>query len=214
MSPILQRCVPSQAIDPSFYNSTISAGNTSISVSSMVHSGIDVSQIAISDVYTTWPLLVVCCFTAIAISILWLFIAQFFVGIFVWGSMLLINIVSIAATIILYFYYNSRNTAFKSGSTASGTVDINAFGVSVNQTIGFLNTTTVITQSDVNVALGVFIGVLIATIIIILVSIFMIKRIKIAIQVIHEASTAFRSLPGIRKCFVYLVSLTLHVYAA
>ena len=198
-NPILQRCVPTKAIDPSYYNTTISVGNSSISVSTMVHSGVESAQYAIADIYTTWPLLVVCCFTAIFISIMWLYVAQYFVRIFVWGAIILINVISIAASIILYFYYDSRKVAFSSNSTASGTININSYGVSVNQTVGFLNTSTVITQSDVNVALGIFLAVLISTIIIILVSIFMVKRVKIAIQVINEASTAFRSLPGIRK---------------
>lgn len=203
-TPVLQRCVPTQAIDPSFYNSTISAGGTTISVNDLVNSGRQTGERAVSDLNTTWPLLLICAGTAIIISIIWLYVAQYFVGPFVWLSILFFNIISIASTILLYFYYNSRSTAYNNGTTATGSVNITIPGVSYSYTnkLGFLDTSVSISKFDVDLALGIFITVLILTIIFLCVTVFMIKRIKMAIEIINEASQAFRKLPGIRNLLI------------
>ncbi len=36
---VLNRCIPNAPIDPSFFNTTVSAGNTTISISSLINSG-------------------------------------------------------------------------------------------------------------------------------------------------------------------------------
>jgi hypothetical protein len=156
--------------------------------------------------------LAACGGTALIISIIWLFIAQYVVGPFVWLSILVLNAGCIAGSVLLYFYYNSRVTAFNSNSNASGAINITLSSYSYQNNLGFLDTTTKITQSDVNLALGIFIAVVIITAIILLITLVMLKRISMAVQIINEASQAFRSLPGIQFFPIFFVAALLVLF--
>jgi hypothetical protein len=135
--------------------------------------------------------------TAIVISFLWLYMAQFIVGPFVWISILAINLIAIASSILLYFYWNSRRVAFQNGTVASGIASTTTPWGNFSQEVPFLATNTAVTQNEVNIAFGVFVTFVVLTSLLLLITIAMIKRIRLAVQIINEASKAFLKLPGI-----------------
>ena len=87
-------------------------------------------------------------------------VAKYAVGPFVWISIILVNLVFIAGTIFVYYFWTSLRTAQRNGgSTAS-------FSVGAS---GFTSTTAPVTDWEVNLAGILFIVVCVATIILILV---------------------------------------------
>ncbi|KAJ3360420.1 hypothetical protein HDU91_004599 [Kappamyces sp. JEL0680] len=221
---VMKRCIPSGSIPAELYNQTVSSGATSLNVANLYSQGLSYSTRAVSDLHTTWPLLVVCLATAIFLSIVWLYAAQLFIAPFIWLSILFLNGIMIVGTILLYFYYNSRKVAFNSGNTANGAVNITVGGYSFNQNLAFLSSSALVTQNDVNIALGIFVTVLVLTVLFLLVTLVMIKRVKMAIEIIKEASQAFRHLPGIQflplffcvpmlAVFAYFVVIMMYLYS-
>lgn len=158
-------------------------------------------------------MLLACCGSALVICVLWLSLAQYLVGPFVWLSLFVVNSVCILASALLYFYWNSRRVAFADGSGASGVINVTVAGFTLNQNLAFLSQTATVTQDQVNLALGIFIAVVVITVVILLVTITMIRRIKMAIEIINEASRAFRKLPGIQLFPIAFSAATVVLFA-
>ena len=211
---VLNRCIPSGTIPSSLYNTTISAGSSTINMGALITGGTTLATKTIADLKTTWPLLLASTATAIIFSVIWLYISQWFIAPFVWLSILSVNVVMIIAAVLGYFYWNSRNVAFNSGNAANGLVNVTVAGFSYNTNVAFLDTTSAVTQSTVNIALGIFITLVIIAALILLLTLVMIKRISMAIEIVNEASQAFRKLPGIRKIEILMLELVPLVYCA
>ncbi|KAI8900388.1 plasma-membrane choline transporter-domain-containing protein [Globomyces pollinis-pini] len=214
-APVLNRCVPIASIPEEMVNETISIGNTKISLSEILSSGKSTVMQVVADFKETWKVFAAAAGTAIILSFVWLFIAQYIIGLFVWLSITLVNLIGIACSVLLYFYWQSRLTSFKTGTGASGVASLNIPGIgSVNQTIPFLDTKTPAKEQEVTVAMVIFIVFAVVASLILLITIAMIKRIRMAIQIINEAALAFRKLPGVifMPIFFSLVHLALFAY--
>jgi hypothetical protein len=194
---ILNRCVPLEAIPSDFLNNTISFGKTTVSLNSLMTYGKDSALQAISDLYITWPVFAIGAGSAVIISFAWLFFAHYIVAAFVWSSVILINILFMLGTIVMYFYWNSRKVAFDTNTFPSGLASVNTKWGNYSTSIPFLETQTEVAATDVRNALVIFILLLVFTILILLITIAMIKRLKMAIEIIHEASKVFLKIPGL-----------------
>ena len=195
--PLLHRCIPLEAIPPAFLNNTASFGNTTVSVNSLLTNGRDTAIQAVADLYITWPFLAVGSGTAVVLSFLWLFFAHYFVGAFVWFTIIATNLVFMVGTAFLYLYWNSRKIAYETNSFPTGLFEASTPWGSFSKNIPYLNTQTVISAADVRNSMISFIIILVFTVIIFLVSIAMIKRVRMAIEIIKEASQAFLKMPSL-----------------
>jgi solute carrier family 44 (choline transporter-like protein), member 1 len=110
----------------------------------------------------------------------------------------MLNVVAVISTIILGFFWSNRRTAFNNGTAASSQVDITAAGYTISDNLSFLSSNAVVTNWEVNLAFGIFVTVAICTGLFLLITIVMVRKIRMAIEIINEASEAFRSLPGIQ----------------
>ena len=106
--PLLGRCVPSEPIPVNLYNSSITVAGQSVNVNELVSQASTFSIQAASELSTTWPIIAVAAAAAVVFTYIWILFVQFFVGIFVWLTILLSNVVSIAATAFLYLYWQNQ----------------------------------------------------------------------------------------------------------
>ncbi|RKP20297.1 DUF580-domain-containing protein [Rozella allomycis CSF55] len=132
------------------------------------------------SIYESWKWILVCCGVAIVISFLWLFLIQLFCAPVVWLTVLLLLIVTGGSTAYLFFLW----WRLKSGQS----LVLRGFDPS-----GFMETLNLDNQ---NVLLGVSIISAVATLLIWCAICFSRKRIKLAIQLIKEASKAVRAMPS------------------
>ena len=195
--PILHRCIPLEPIPPNFLNSTASVGNTTVSINGLLTKGRDTAIQAVADLYITWPFLAVGAGTAIVLSFMWLFFAHYFVGLFVWVTIFMTNAVFIVGTVFLYLYWNSRKVAYDNNTFPTGLFQSTTPWGDFSTNIPYLATQTVISAADVRNSMISFIIILVLTVLIFLVSIAMVKRIRMAIEIIREASQAFLKMPSL-----------------
>ena len=117
---------------------------------------------------------------------------QYGTGIFVWTTLIVINIVFIASSFWLLLYWQVKNTQL---------------GVQLHQPLLPASVTQLATVTGIYngystayqvqlLAYGFYIMIIMATLIF-LISLAMIKRVKVAIAVIEESSTAILKMPSI-----------------
>jgi solute carrier family 44 protein 1 (choline transporter-like protein)/choline transporter-like protein 2/4/5 len=207
---VLGRCVPTQPIPSELLAQTVSFGNYTVSLQSLLDRGRDGYIKIVADLSFTWPMLAAAAGTGIIISFIWLFMAQYIVGPFVWLSVFVMNVVLAGLAALSYFYWNSRKVAFDTNTLPSGIVSVgtnmlpgsatNAIGnYTISKEIPFLSSQTAATANEVQTAFIVFVTLVTLFGIFLLITIAMIKRIKLAIEIINEASQAFLKMPGISK---------------
>lgn len=172
-NPIYTVCVPNLgSITATMINSSPSAGNStsSLSLSTILNNGVGSSAQIMSDLLQTWPVLAVSAGAALILSFLWLFIIQWFGTIFVWLALILFNGIFIGGAIWLYFYWQSAVT------TAN-------------------NSTLSIDNWEVTAAFSGFIAAAVISGIFLLVTIALVKKISLAVQILKEASKAVKAMP-------------------
>lgn len=192
---VLYRCLPKTGIDPLLYANTSYSAASSFIPTKLLEFGKDDAAYILSDLYTTWSVILVCSFLAVFISLGWLYVAHYVVGPFVWISITFLNLVMIVGSIFMYIFYKKLNDRMSNNLSFSSSNSTLNF---ITSEFDFLNTQAPVTKWEVNLALGIFVTVLVITCLFLLVTIAMIKRIKMAIEIINEASEAFRKLPGIQ----------------
>lgn len=173
--PVYSICIPDVttittamiALSPSSGNSTSSSSANNI-LSTVVGSSAQI----MSDLKQTWPVLAVSAGAGLVLSFMWLFVIQWFGTIFVWVVLLAFNAVFIGGAVWLYFYWQT------------------AIGVANNSALSIDN-------YEVTAAFSAFIAVSVIGGIFLLVTIAMIKKIRLAIQILKEATSAVRAMPFI-----------------
>jgi len=204
-SSVAQRCIPTEPLPTSVYNFSITIGNEAISVQSLANGASTLSSQVAGELYNTWPLLAVAAVATIIVTYLWIVVLQFFVGPFVVLTLTTINAVAILSTGLLYLYWQNAKAildAKQSGSynsiLANGTSvnfgKLGSYNVNVSGYIP-INSGLTLNQKEVEIVFWVFVAFAVIASIIFLLTIAMIKRIKIAVQTIKEASRAFSSMP-------------------
>ena len=166
-------CVPDvSTITSSMIALSPSNGNTtsSLNPSNLLNSAVGSSVQIMSDLQQTWPVLAAAAGASLILSFLWLFIIQWFGTLFVWAILLVFNGVFISGSIWLYFYWKGVAT------------------IAVDSTLSIDN-------YEVTAAFAAFIVVAIIAGIFLLVTIAMIKKIALAVQILKEATYAVRAMP-------------------
>ncbi|KAJ3320999.1 hypothetical protein HDV06_004658 [Boothiomyces sp. JEL0866] len=196
-APILNRCVPaiatsaiSSVVNSTSANTTVASNSTATSVfTSIINDGRDTTMQVIADLTITWPVIAIGAGVALLISLLWMIMLQILAGFFVWLTVLICNLVFDVAALWLYLYWQSK-LAVENGTTTSGIVAIASSYVGIND-----STTSI--QIDTSTVSYVFYTVAALAGLLLLITIALIKRIRIAIAVIKQASKAMARMPTI-----------------
>ncbi|KAJ3360421.1 hypothetical protein HDU91_004600 [Kappamyces sp. JEL0680] len=196
-SSVLNRCLPTGVITAvvTTANSSTAAVSTSLLTSSMSS-----TMSILSGIVYTWPVIVVGIGASVFVSLIWLAMMQVIAGLFVWITLAAANLGFLFSAVWLYFYWQNQvaslaGTTYMSGN-AAGTAFINAFGIS---------STNLVDSSTVTYLAWVFYIVAVLAGLLLLFTIAMIKRIKMAVAVIKQASYAMLKMPLI-VVGVYIVT--------
>jgi hypothetical protein len=176
-SAVLSVCVPDiTTITQVMIDSSASAGNTtsSLNANSVLNAAVSIPTQTIADLRQTWPVLAISGVAALVLSFAWLFIIQWFGSIFVWIIILAFNAILISGSIWLYFYWKSTIVRFNNSSL---TLD----------------------NWEVTAAFSIFIAVAIIAGLFLIITLALINKIRLAIQIIKEATQAVRAMPLIGK---------------
>lgn len=149
-----------------------SSGNTTaaLSASSLLNNAVASSAQIMSDLQKSWPVLAVSAGAGLFLSFCWLFMIQWFGSIFVWMALLAFNVAFIGGAIWLYFYWQGMIVTFN-------------------------NSTLSVDNWEVTAAFSAFIAVAAIAGIFLLVTIAMIKKIRLAVQILKEAAQAVKAMP-------------------
>ena len=170
---VLSICIPDiSTITQAMISASPSSGNTTsaLSADNVLTSGVSLSIQAISDLQQTWPVLAASAGAGLILSYLWLFIIQYFGTIFVWLVLLAFNGILIGGSVWLYFYWKATQVTYG-------------------------NTALTIDNWEVTASFSAFIAVSCIAGIFLLITIALIKKIQLAIQIIKEATHAVRAMP-------------------
>lgn len=115
---------------------------------------------------------------------------QFTAGIFVWVTIILSNLAFAFASVWLYFFWK-QSEAILNGTTYLPT---NSAATSFMKVFG-INSGTLATSSTVQMLQIAFYVFAVLTVLLILITIGMLKRVKMAVGVIKQASIAMMKMP-------------------
>lgn len=200
-TPLLGKCIPTSPIPIS--NSSLNNSNTATDFTSaqgLLSAGQNGIMTAVSDIATGWKVLAASSGIVIILCLLWLLLLQLLAGPMVWFTILSCNIVMILGSFWLYIYWQSQqirynNTVSGSNSTLTGIVGTAGNYAQVNSQVSLLS------QSEINYISYAFYLIAIISGLLILLSIAMIKKISMAIQVLKIASKACMRMPFISIFF-------------
>ncbi|KAH6568223.1 hypothetical protein BASA50_010574 [Batrachochytrium salamandrivorans] len=211
-SPILNRCVPTESIPSIYINQTVSSGNTTISANGILTAGRSYAIQAITDIFTTWPVIATFLAISLALCFIWLLLMQWLAGVFVWLILLLSNIVMIGVSCWLYFYWKAKLNAYNSSGSSNESSNTNTF----------INGQILSAKNEVTASMVLFIVCSIIAGLLLLISIALFKRIRIAVQIIKEASRALITMPlivffpmwiytGLIFLIIYFIAIMLYL---
>eukprot|EP00250_Pteridium_aquilinum_P017010 c23411_g2_i1 orf=307-2409(-) len=162
-----------------------------------------------ADLGRAWPVLVVCGGIApLVLSVLWLLIVRYFVGVITWITVALLNVLALGVTIFLYI-----KAGWIGHDAVSAVVGDNAANV------------LSASSSEQNHLKAVAIIMTVVFIIIIITTLVLIKRIIVAVAVIKVSSKAIGAIPGLfifpfvpfvvlLLFFIYWVTAALYLFSA
>lgn len=149
----------------------------------------------VADLGRAWPVLIVCGGIApLILSILWLFIVRYFVGVMTWITVVLLNVLAFGVTI--FFYIKAGWIGHDAVSAVVG-----------EQAANVLNAST--TEQKHLKAVAIIMTVIF--LVIVITTLVLIKRIIIAIAVIKVSAKAIGAIPGL-LAFPFLPFVVLAVF--
>ncbi|RKO94587.1 plasma-membrane choline transporter-domain-containing protein [Blyttiomyces helicus] len=175
---VLNRCVP---LDETEYllSLVMSSGQgnhtrngTLSGIVDVLASDLDVASRAVSDIRTGWYFLAFGPLGALILAFGWLLLLRWFAGVFVWVSIMIADTIAVVGAAWLWSYYTQRRNNY---NAEVNPVDMDLW--------------------EERAALGAFVVVTVIAVGLVCTTLCMYRRIRIAIQVIKEASTAMRSMP-------------------
>ena len=187
----MNRCIPNDII-PSNFNVSSNSTISSTALRGIISTGKSLRNQAVSDLLITWPLIAILAGVSVVFTLLWILLMQFMAGIFVWATIVTINLVFITASFWLVIYWQVKNSQVRDDMShllPASYID------QIGTITGFYNGFA--TEYQVQLLSYGFYIILIMTLVIFLVSLAMIKRIKIAIAIIQESSRAVSTMPTI-----------------
>ncbi|KAJ8327466.1 hypothetical protein QVD99_007994 [Batrachochytrium dendrobatidis] len=184
-TPVLGRCVPIEPIPSVYVNQTFTAGNATISTNAILTAGRSYAVQAVTDLWSTWPVIATFIAIALVLCFLWLIFMQWMAGIFVWTVILLSNVIMIGVSVWLYYYWQGRLKDYNnSGSSSSNSTTSYSIGGQI------LSAKNEVVASEV-----IFIVCAVVAGLLLLITIAIFKRVRIAIQIIKESSRALLTMP-------------------
>lgn len=189
---VLFRCLPSGNIPSNVTDSAtgntviIGTGNSStssISLDGFVSRNNELAYQAIQDLMRSWQILAVALGAAMVVSFIWIFLLRYLAGTFVCVSIILTNAGLLGTAAWLYYYWQTKLNEYNTsgGTTSSGMLT--------------LISSTSSAKWEVNTAMGLFISVAIIASLILLLSIFLARRIQLAIELIKDTTKAVVAMP-------------------
>lgn len=149
----------------------------------------------VADLGRAWPVLIVCGGIApLILSVLWLFIVRYFVGVMTWITVVLLNVLAFGVTI--FFYIKAGWIGHDAVSAVVG-----------EQAANVLNAST--TEQKHLKAVAIIMTVIF--LVIVITTLVLIKRIIIAIAVIKVSAKAIGAIPGL-LAFPFLPFVVLAVF--
>ncbi|KAJ3328755.1 hypothetical protein HDU76_009343 [Blyttiomyces sp. JEL0837] len=143
--------------------------------SSMISKAVGQLSNIIHDLVTTWPVLVSAIFVAMGISFLWVFVMRVFAKPVVWGTLILVNLVLLGLSGFCYWVYKNQNDYFYASTEVGHNFD---------------NVKWVVMGSEVG---AILFGILF--VVMLLVTIALRNKIRIACEIIEETSHAVAIMP-------------------
>ena len=201
--PILNRCVPTDAIPLNYTaNSVTPADNsTTYNFGEIFSLGRTYGMMAITDLVSSVNTLIAFAGITVAICLIWTVLLQLVAGILVWGGILAGNALFIAGTIWVGLYWNTTSHAYTNSSIPQ-----------VQNTYITYVVSTYFANYESQAALALFVVMIILTTILLLITLAMLKRIPIAVEVIKEAGQAVMRMPFIAAYpLVFFVAIILLV---
>ncbi|KAJ3105822.1 hypothetical protein HDU97_007466 [Phlyctochytrium planicorne] len=191
-SPILGRCVPLNAGGDLLLSLNESASN--VPGGNLIGATTQMGPVFMSDVMKSWKFLVGSVFVSVFLTFIWLFLLRVLAKGIVWTTILLVNLIFVAIAALLYVYWKSYENIYYNGTEAGhdsqNNLDMSKYA-----------------QYGCYASLVLFCLMLLLTLI-------MRKRIKIAVEIIKEASRAVGKMPFIMffPLFIWAAIAILFVY--
>jgi hypothetical protein len=172
-------------------NANASAVNQTDALATVLGAGRDATMRAVADLTITWPVIVGGVVAAIIITMIWMGLLQWFSGLLVWLTIIGTNLVFLFGGTWLFFFWQSKLAVLNGG--VYGPLN-NTLGAQIGNPLGLYANTSA-TKNQVELLQYAFI--IIATIagILLLLTIGMFKRIRIAVAIIKQASIAMLKMP-------------------
>ncbi|KAI9090192.1 plasma-membrane choline transporter-domain-containing protein [Phlyctochytrium arcticum] len=183
---VLNRCVPQlilanivAAANASYYNETYTATGNSNNWSRTLTTDFnarDVAQSIFQDLAASWWVISVCVAAAFVLSAVWLLLLQLFAGFIIYATLMIVLIAGWGLT--AYFIYNYlRITVLHQGFLA----------------VGFEPIDSALYNEKLLLILGCTVGGI--SLILSIIILCLLRRIRLAVRVIKEASRAMRAMP-------------------
>jgi hypothetical protein len=210
---ILNRCVPMVGMTAAIADATnqnATTVNSTNPISSILGAGRDGTMRAVADLTVTWPVIAASTGAAIIITFIWMGLLQWFSGVLVWLTIILSNVVFLFGATWLFFFWQSKLAALNGGVYEP----LNSpLGSQIGPHVGLFGKTAA-TKNQVDLLQTAFIIVATVAGILLLLTIGMFKRIRIAVAIIKQAATAMLRMPLIMvfPLFVWTMMLANFAY--
>jgi choline transporter-like protein 2/4/5 len=179
--PILQRCVPTNPIPletlvsaAQTYGGNETVPGTGVSANEIMNSGRTVTMQVVADLVTSKWIIVGSTFASVVVCFVYIILLRYFARVMVWATILLTNAVLGALGVWLYFYFR----------------DFEAYYYAIEESLR-----TDMQTWELRGILAALCVVGLMFVVIFLVSVFLRKRIAIAIEITREAAKAIGSMP-------------------
>jgi hypothetical protein len=163
-----------------------------MSTADIINAGKSAVVSSVSDIYNGWPVLAAGLGLCVILCFIWLVLLQVLAAIIAWITIILINLILCGASTWLYFYWQAQLALYNSSTLAKDST-INAINqiAGINQAVS----RTTLTLGEIQYVGYGFYTLAAVSGIVLLITIAMIKRIRIAVQVIKLASKAVMKMP-------------------
>lgn len=186
-TPLLQRCVPVNPVPVDVlvdaalqYGGDETIPGTEVSANDIINNGRTVTMQIIADLVSSQWIILGATFVSLVVCFAYLILMRYFARTIIWITILSSTLVLAGLSIWLYFYWQSFQS-FYYGMDESLRTDMQTW--------------------ELRGLLAAFIIAATLTVVILLITIFLRKRISIAIEIIREAAKAIGAMPLIGKFF-------------
>ncbi|KAI8803246.1 plasma-membrane choline transporter-domain-containing protein [Cladochytrium replicatum] len=182
----LHRCVPDFLGALRKANETLTSISSNLTIPSSaefanktglntyINSGRDVATQAVADLYAGWMFIVAGSVFAFVACFVWIVLLRLFTKVLVWTTIVCSTVILVAGTIWVYFYWQGRKLAWDMASEADRLPTL---------------------EWEIKGSLAAFVVGVGASVLVVLFTIVMRNRIRIAVEVVRETASAIAQMP-------------------